>query len=483
MRFRRDWTLILPALLGPALSAGASERPNVLFIAVDDLRTELGCYGNAAVKSPNIDRLAAMGMRFDRAYCQQAICAPSRASLLTGCRPDTTRIYDLESPVHKVRPDIRTLPQHFKRNGYVTVSLGKIYHHGNDDPEGWTERPKAGRPLYANEETLKDTQRRRAEARQKGLTGSRAYNYAAGPSTECLDVPDSRYGDGSITDEALKQMRKHKDRPFFLAVGYYKPHLPFTAPKRYWNLYDPAKIELPNTTEPAGTPRIAFTNWGELRAYSDIPEKGDLNEAKTRHLIHGYRACVSFVDTQIGRLLDELDKQGLRKKTVIILWGDHGWKLGEYGDWCKHTNFELDTHVPLLLAAPGKSGGLTCDALVEYVDIYPTLSALCGLEIPAHCEGTSMAPLLTDPKRPWKRAAFSQYPRGRRMGYTLRSGPWRYTEWIDRKSGKVEARELYDHASTDLAHENLVDQPAHAGTVRKLAAMLKAGWKAARPPR
>ena len=354
----------------PARAAGA-EKPNVLFIAVDDLRPELGCYGHRHVKSPNIDRLAASGTRFTHTYCQQAICAPSRASLLTGLRPDSTGIYDLEHPVKDTLPDVRTLPQHFRAHGYHTVSLGKIYHHGNDDPKGWSERPNVHRSLYADRQTNVQRRRLMEEARKKGLTGGRRYNYAAGPSTECLDEPDDAYGDGAITDAAIGILRERKDEPLFLAVGYWKPHLPLVAPKRYWDLYDRAAIPLPDPNEPEGAPRLAFTNWGELRAYTDIPKDGDLDEAKTRELIHGYWACVSFMDHQIGRLLGALDDLGLADKTVVILWGDHGWKLGEYGDWCKHTNFELDTHVPMLLRVPGTKAGQVCHALTEYVDIYP----------------------------------------------------------------------------------------------------------------
>ncbi len=461
--------------------AAAGGKRNVLFIAVDDLRPELGCYGHPHVKSPNIDRLAAGGTRFTRTYCQQAVCAPSRASLLTGLRPDSTRIYGLRTPVRSVLPDVLTLPQHFRNHGYHTVSLGKIYHHGHDDKEGWSERPRVGGSLYADEEMKRRRRRLRAEARQKGLTGSRAHNYAVGPATECLDVPDNAYRGGALTDAAIEALRAHKDKPFFLAVGYWKPHLPFCAPKRYWDLYDRAAIPLPNPQEPAGAPRLAFTNWGELRAYTDIPKQGDLDEATTRRLIHGYWACVSFADRQVGRLLDELRRLGLEENTVVILWGDHGWKLGDYGDWCKHTNFEFDTHVPMILRAPGVKAGRVCHALTEYVDVYPTLAEVCGLPVPAHCEGTSMTPLLRDPNRPWKSAAFSQYPRRGVMGYSLRSGKWRYTEWKHRKTGKVVQRELYDHAAGPRAIENLADKAEHADVVKRLSAMMQAGWKAARP--
>jgi len=466
-----------------AKKAAARAKHNVLFIAVDDLRPELGCYGQRIVKSPNIDRLAGQGTLFTHAYCQQAVCAPSRASLLSGCRPDTTTIYDLSTPLRKAMPDVLTLPQHFRNHGYRTIRLGKIYHHGNDDKVGWTEQPRVWRELYASAETRQFQRRRRAEARQKGWSGSRMWNYSVGPSTECMDVADKEYGDGAITDEAIAQMRKHKGHPFFLAVGYWKPHLPFTAPKKYWDMYDRGKFPLPDASEPAGAPRLAFSGWGELRAYKDIPPRGDLDEAMTRKLIHGYHACVTYMDAQIGRLLGELERLGLRERTVIVLWGDHGWKLGEYGDWCKHTNFELDTHVPLIFAAPGTAGSQRCGALAEFVDIYPTLAELCGLPMPEHCEGTSLASLLRRPDRPWKKAAFSQYPRGKVMGYSLRTARWRYSEWIDRKTRRVVARELYDHREGPFARANVVDEPRHAELVKRLAALMKAGWRGAVPPK
>ena len=464
-----------------AASAGTgAKKLNVLFLAVDDLRPELGCYGQKTVKSPNIDKLAAGGMLFTRAYCQQAICGPSRASLLTGLRPDSTGIYDLRHPVSETLPNVRTLPQHFRRNGYTTISLGKIYHHHTDDKPGWNERTPTWRNAYQDRAVEADRRRRRIEGRKKGLSGSRLHNYTAGPSSECADVADNAYTDGVVADKAIEALRKHKDGPFFLAAGFYKPHLPFVAPKRYWDLYDRAKLPLPDATQPTAAPQIAFTNWGELRAYTDIPKTGDLDEAKTRELLHGYHACVSYTDAQIGRVLAELDRLGLAETTVVILWGDHGWKLGEYGDWCKHTNFELDTHVPMILRMPGTPGGRRCEALVEFVDIYPTLAELCGLTVPAHCEGKSMAPLLADPTRPWKAGAVSQYPRGRIMGYSVRTRRWRYTEWIDRRTGAVTARELYDHEKTPLARENLVGKADRAEHVAKLAAMAKAA-RAKRP--
>ena len=472
-------------LLGAAVCGAETEdprRPNVLFIAVDDLRPELGCYGHPTIQSPHIDRLAREGMRFTRAYCQQAVCAPSRASLLSGCRPDTTGIYDLDTPLRTVMPDLVTLPQLFRRNGYTTIWLGKIYHHPDDDPLGWTEHPRPGGAAYwlpANQEWIRT---RREEGAAKGLKGQRLYHYSRATASECADVADADYRDGAMTDAALDILREERPEPWFLAVGFHKPHLPFNSPKRYWDIYDRAVIPLPDPTEPEGAPPLAFTSWGELRTYTDIPAQGDLDEAKTRELIHGYYACVSYIDAQIGRLLDELDRLNLQDRTIVILWGDHGWKLGEYADWCKHTNFEYDTHVPLLLRGPGIPAGGRCDALVEYVDIYPTLAELCGLSVPEHCEGASFRPLLADPRRPWKSAAFSQYPRGPVMGVSLRTLRWRYTEWTDHATGDVAARELYDHAAGPRAVRNLAGDPEHADLVGRLSDRLRLGWRAALPP-
>ncbi len=467
----------LPKIAGQGEVRAAPRKPNVLFIAVDDLRTQLGCYGHRETRSPNIDALAASGVTFEHAYCQEAICAASRSSLLSGCRPDTTGIYGLQTPLRKAMPDVVSLPEQFKRNGYESVSLGKIYHHHSDDyPRGWSSKPWhakgnwKGRGYHSPESHAQF-------AKVKKRTGMTLM----GPSVECGDVADGDYPDGMTCAKAIEEMRRLKDKPFFLAAGFMKPHLPFNAPRRYWDLYDRSRLALPDPSQPKGAPDIAFTSWGELRAYTDIPAKGDLDEAKTRELIHGYYACVSYVDALVGRLTAELERLGLRENTVVILWGDHGWKLGEYGDWCKHTNFELDAHVPMLLAAPGARRGARTKALVEFVDIYPTLSELAGLDLPGHIEGTSMVPLLSDPGRAWKRAAFSQYPRGRTMGYSMRTDRWRYTEWRNKRTKDVTARELYDHSAHEIDRVNVADRPANAALVKELHAMMDAGWRAARP--
>jgi arylsulfatase A-like enzyme len=470
-------------------AAPPKDKLNVLFFAVDDLRPELNCYGKAQIKSPNIDRLARHGVQFNRAYCQQAVCSPTRTSLLTGLRPDSTRVYDLVVHFRDTVPNVVTLPQHFKNHGYHTVGFSKIYHSGLDDPISWSEPhrdPKAG--TYQLPQNQQIVARKAEEARKKGLKGTALSRAARGPAFECADVPDNAYVDGKTTDLAIAKLEElaRQDKPFFLAVGYLKPHLPFVSPKRYWDLYDPKTIKLPdNPNPPEDMPELAMTDFGELRAYSNIPAKGPIPDELARQLIHGYYAAVSYTDAQVGRVIDELDRLGLRENTIIVLWGDHGWKLGEHGGWCKHTNFELDTHVVLLLDAPGaKANGKTINGLVEFVDIYPTLCDLAGLPKPEHLEGTSFAPLLTHPELPWKKAAFSQYPRrGGIMGYSMRTDAYRLTRWVEHKNPEhVVALELYDHQKDDAENFNIANKPENAALVKGLMEQSKAGWQAARPP-
>ncbi|MCL5269632.1 MAG: sulfatase [bacterium] len=466
----------------PIGAGGASpRRPNVLFIAVDDLRPQLGCYGRKQIVSPNINRLAAEGLLFERTYCQQAICMASRASLMSGYRPDKGGIFNC-GPLYECVPGALSLNRHFLANGYETASIGKVYHHRSDETVGWSRgayHPMGqwvGRGYLAGESI--------AEVKAYARAHPKETRTGMGPAFEGPDVADNAYADGMHADRAVALLGELKDRPFFLAVGFLKPHLPFCAPKKYWDLYAEDKIDLAdNPFVPKGAPKIALTDWGELRGYAGMPAKGDMPDDLARKLIHGYYACVSYTDAQIGRLLDELDRLGLRDNTIVVLWGDHGWKLGEHTMWCKHTNYELDTHAPLIISAPGaKARGRSTRALTEFVDIYPTLCDLCGLERPAHLEGASMAPLFDDPDRPWKRAAFSQYPRGRIMGYTMRTDRFRYTEWRNMQTGATVATELYDHASDPAENTNVAHDPARAGDVAARKEMLRAGYKAARPP-
>ncbi|CAN5905238.1 sulfatase [soil metagenome] len=448
--------------------AEKSEKPlNVLFIAVDDLRPQLNCYGDSLSVSPNIDALAANGLLFERAYCQQAVCSPSRTSLLTGLRPDSTRIYDLETHFRKTTPDVVTLPQHFKQNGYHTEWYGKIFHAALLDSISWTEQGERFEPESNWRAYVLEESNRVAD----GNTGR-------GPAFERADVPDNAYPDGKIADSAIEALKRLKEgeKPFFLAVGFYKPHLPFNAPKKYWDLYDPAAIRLPEAmAPPENVPELALTNWGELRSYAGIPPKGDLSKEQSLQLIHGYRACVSYTDAQVGRLMKELKRQGLDKNTIVILWGDHGWKLGDYGMWAKHTNFEIDAQAPLIVSVPGmKSKGRKTKALVEFVDTYPSLCEAAGLSKPRHLQGTSFMPLLEDAELPWKQAAFSQYPRGNVMGYSMRTARYRFTRWQKRTAPfDAVALELYDLQKDPKGLVNIAGNPESAKTIREVTEIMQ----------
>lgn len=495
-------TRCFPALLLLALTgclflhaglAAAAEKLNVLFIAVDDLRPEFGAYGKSYIHSPNLDRIAKAGLTFNCAYCQQAVCSPSRSSLLTGTRPDTTKVYDLETHFRKALPDVVALPQLFKENGYFVQGMGKLYHGGLDDPRSWSvpwTSPKTSHGAYGLPENNamvggKGGEPGSGKGKKKGGGKSRGER---GPAFEASDVPDNTFHDGALADMAVAALRDiaKKDQPFWLGVGFIRPHLPFVSPKKYWDLYDPAKIELaPNPYPPKGAPDYAVTSFSELRSYAGTPEKGPVDEALARQLKHGYFAAISYMDAQLGKVLDELEKLGLREKTIVILWGDHGWKLGEHGSWCKHTNVENDTNAPLLISVPGmKSAGGHTDALVEFVDIYPSLAELCALPLPSHLEGTSFAPVLEDPKRAWKTAAFSQYPRSNLMGYSMRTDRYRLTRWVNKKDKtKIDAVELYDHQTDPQENTNIANDPDNAALVAELTGQWLKGWQGAKPPK
>ena len=459
--------------------ARAEERTNVLFIAVDDLRPDLGCYGDSVALTPNIDRLAAEGTVFDRAYTQQAVCHPSRASLLTGRRPDTINVWGMDTHFREAMPHVVTLPQYFKQQGYHTQAIGKIYHAtpAMQDPPSWSVPPLYHVSVDWSGAYVLPQNRR-------GGSGKKT-------ATERVDGPDDVYKDGKIADEAIKTLQQIKNRPFFLAVGFYKPHLPFNAPARYWDLYDPGRITAPSDPDPPkGVPTLALHDSKELRGYLDIPNYGPLSEEKIRELQHGYYACISYMDAQVGRLLDELDRLQLTDRTTVILWGDHGYHLGEYDLWCKTTNFERDTRVPLIVSAPGQQKrGTKTGALVELVDVYPTLVELAGFPLPDGLQGTSMVPLLNDPTLEWKQAAFSQHPRPFYLrefgfiGYSIRTDRFRYTEWLDVKTRKRVARELYDHESEPAETANVADDTTYTKHVRDLSQQLHEGWLAARPSR
>lgn len=518
-------TLLVLCVSAPLFTTFAADRPNVLFIAIDDLRPEMGCYGNKEVKTPNLDRLAATGLRFDRAYTQYAICGPSRACILTGLRPDTLKIEEINTFFRNTVPNVVTLPQHFKANGYESLYVGKVFHPGQtDDAISWSRPVKVpgkggGEGRYFLPESIALTKQRREEAETKYGKSADLQGMANGPAWEAADVPDSEYPDGRIADAAVATLRELKGKPFFFGVGFHRPHLPFVAPKKYFDLYDPAKLTLTDTPNPPkDAPTIARHSSFELRTRTLVPTSGPIDEPTNRELLRAYYACASFVDAQIGRVLVELDALGLRDNTIIVVWGDHGWHLGEYGLWGKATNYEVATRVPLIVSAPGmKAAGRGTRALVEFVDVYPTLCELAGLRLPKHLEGKSFAPLLTDPEQKWKAAASSQFPspalrewaarplspamrgtffgpviaeveaklkleHGDRydadlfnndvMGYSIRTDRYRYTAWLDRRhrAHPPLAEELYDH-DTD-ARETVNMAKANPDITRKLLQQL-----------
>ncbi len=502
----RSLSLILWALL-PLAAVGASAadqrvRPNVLMIAIDDLRPSIGCYGDPNAITPHMDALAARGLRFERAYCQQALCSPSRISLLSGRRPSTSKIYSIGPTLRSAMPDITTLPQHFKNEGYFTRSLGKVYHVGIDDPDSWSvpswQSPK---PRNGPEGIRQQAERRKAYAAkkmqppQKGEGGMGT----AVPAFEAPDVGDDDLKDGDCTREAigaLRGMAQKPGQPFFLAVGYANPHVPWVAPKKYWDLYNPAKLVMAdNQFLPRGAPAFAAKSGDDFYWYSNVPKDRKITDAFGRQCLHGYLAATTYIDAQVGRLLAALDETGLARNTIVILWGDHGYYMGEHSWWGgKHNNYEGATRTLLLCALPGqKTAGRSTRGIVEYVDLYPTLVDLCGLPRPrdwAQLDGVSFAPLFSDPSRAWKRAAFSEYPKGgsdadggraNYHGTTMRTDRYRYVEWVNVKTGAVVARELYDHQTDAQENENLAGRPEHAAVLAELGAQLRVGALGAGP--
>ncbi len=476
------------AIVAGLAHAEPPRRMNVLFIAVDDLKPALACAGDPHARTPNIDKLAARGTAFARAYCQQAVCSPSRSSLLTGRRPDTTRVYDLVTHFRKALPDVVTLPQHFKDHGYYARGIGKIYHGGLNDEPSWSVPWEGTKGRNFGPDGQKRLGEMKARAKASGDDASKV----RGLPFEAPDVADDSLNDGWTANRAVEilESRKGKEEPFFLAVGFLKPHLPFVAPKPYWDLYDPAELPVAASADPPkDAPRFAPQFGGELRQYQDIPKSGPVPKETARKLVHGYYAAVSYMDAQVGRVLDALKVKGFADDTVVILWGDHGWHLGDHGMWCKHTNYERATRSALVMSVPGqKVKGKTTDALVEFVDIYPTLAKVCGLPEPDGVEGHSLAPLLDDPVRPWKAAAFSQYPRGGKhtgplMGYAIRTDRYRYVEWRKRGGGEVVARELYDHRFDPEEGRNVAGDASNEEVIDMLAKRLAAGWRENDPPK
>ncbi len=440
---------------------------NVLFIAIDDLKPILGSYGDTLIQTPNLDRLADDGTIFRNNHCQQAVCGPSRASLLTGRRPDFTQVWNLHTLIRDINPNIVTLPQYFKQNGYETAATGKVFDprsvdNGHDNVS-WSIP-------YAK------------------VSGSRWIYSTEKISTESGDVPDTSLVDGKIALKGMELLQSLAagSNPFFLAVGFKKPHLPFVAPQKYWDLYDRNDFSIhPFQQDSTNAPDFAFQPGWELRNYVDIPKEDPIPEEKQKELIHGYHACVSFVDVQVGMLLDQLDSLGLRDNTIVIVWGDHGWHLGDHDMWAKHTNFEQATRSPMIISVPGISGGKKSDSPTEFVDIFPTLCELTGLNIPQDLEGISLVPILENPDTMVKQYAISQYHRtsaGEKLeGYALRTKRYRYVEWVSGgfksfmhyDENNVVARELYDYQTDPLETVSVADSATYATVAAELHGMLK----------
>ena len=506
----------LAAVFGSTWSAVAPRRKNVLFLVSDDMRPQLGAYAgrhfpsrvSPKMHTPNLDALASRSLVMGRAYVQQAVCSPSRTSLLTGRRPDTTHVHDLIAYFRHVGGNFTTIPQYFKEHGYVTTGMGKIFHpgiaSGHDDPVSWTEK-------YFH-------------AHSKYWDKYPRYSWYAANDSEVDRHPliDTMTADHAV--ETLKRLApaaRSAEQPFFVAVGFHRPHLPFFFPASFLKYYPEAEIRLPdNAYAPVDLPEIAWANFDELRSYVDIKNKygyGAINTTlppfKVRQLRRAYYAAISYVDSLVGRVVSTLDQLGLANDTIVSFWGDHGWQLGEHGEWCKHTDFELATHAPMMVHVPGVTdgdgGGAVTDRLTEFVDLFPTLAEAAGLPPVPLCpenstlvrtcsEGVSLVRLMRDPARRWKTAAFSQYPRmdvgsNVYMGYSMRTDRYRYTEWMAyedlptprRLPDKVYPRghvELYDHAIDPEENVNRGNDPAYGAIVKRLHTALLEGWRAALPP-
>lgn len=476
----RTLVLVFVMFSGAAWAA----PPNVLLILVDDLKPALGCYGDTTAKTPNIDRLAARGMRFDLAYCNQAVCAPSRFTLMLGSHSTSTGLYGLGSPLRKLVPDAVTMPQFFAKHGWRTESLGKVFHigHGNEgDPASFSVPHFKDKVIeYLDPASTDGGKLTREEAL---FTNQKLGQIKSLPRGEAFESPvaeDEDYADGRVAAETMKRLQAAKERtgqPFFIAAGFVRPHLPFCAPKKYWDLYDPAKLPMPTFEDlPAGSPKVAQKRGGEIAAYKPVPEGPDpkFSPELKRQLIHGYYASASFVDAQIGKVMDELDRLGLAENTLVVLWGDHGFHLGDLGIWTKHTNYEQANRIPLLFIAPGLAKpGSSTRQLAESVDVFPTLAELAGLPAPTGpqpMDGVSLVPVLKDPSVRVRDHAYHAYPKAK-MGRAIRTERYRLVEW--KKPGAPAATaelELYDYEADPLETKNLAaEQP---DVVKQLRAIL-----------
>ena len=484
-------------------------KPNVLFIIVDDLKPILGCYGDPFVKTPNIDRFAKEGVVFTNTYCQQAVCGPSRASFLTGMRPDYTGVWDLETEMRNINPEILSMPQFFKQNGYITAGIGKVFDSRSVDEN--IDKPSWSIPFYKKSNDYYPKEMGKAKGRYrgvkvleeieiyekiggaKGLTGKELSNFIkinAKPSVESLDIPDNAYIDGAtvLHSKDILKVLKENAKPFFFAVGITKPHLPFAVPKKYWDLYNRDEIQLAEFRENANnSPLVAYHGAGELYKYADIPPIASFSDVKggmelpfdkQKELIHGYYASVSYADALIGKLISTLESLDLKDNTIVTIIGDHGWHLGDHNLWCKHSNFEQATRIPMIFKIPGIKASKT-SALAEAVDIFPTLCDATGIKIPEQLQGVSLMPILKEIKSKVKDYAVSQYRRGKNMrtfGYSIRTERFRLTLWMKDfyrlykpfDEGYIVSGELYDYDNDPLETENYYNNKEYVSVKKEL---------------
>ncbi|SFB90443.1 iduronate 2-sulfatase [Parapedobacter composti] len=490
----------LPLALCPSDVEGSDvglvkKHPNVLLILVDDLRPAIGAYGDPVALTPHIDQLAARAIRFDRAYSNQAVCAPSRYNLMLGSRSTSTGIYDFGRDFRDYYPDAVTLPQYFKQHGYHTESMGKVFHIGHntyDDTASWSVPHHKDLVIEYVDPASKAAGTTREEALFSNMEWGYSRSLPRGLAWESPDVADDAYADGRIANRAVERLRALKSQSegaFFLAVGFARPHLPFSVPKKYWDMYDENTLPLPqHVARPEGAPPYAVKYGDEIDQYAPVPAKvteEPFPDSLARKLIHGYYAGVSYVDAQIGKVLDELAALGLDENTIVVLWGDHGYLLGEMGMWTKHVNYELANHIPLVISAPGVTrAGSHTDQLTETVDIYPTLVELAGLPAPdvgQPIDGISMVPVLNDPESQIRDHVYHCFPRGGYLGRAIRTDRYRMVAW--KKIGDPAASpeyELYDYRDNHLELKNIAGQ--HPEIVAKLCAIL-ARHPGATPPR
>lgn len=450
------------------------KKLNILFIVVDDMLPVLGCYGNTTVHSPNIDALAENGVTFFNAYCQVAISNPSRASLMTGLRPDNIKVWTLKPHFREEKPDAITLPQYYKEYGYATREIGKIYHDlaYHKDPQSWS-----GSSRYNVTQNGKGN--------KYNLPENCFPNRSKAASVEYANVPDTAYIDGKVCEAAIEVLREIGDSTFFLAVGFRRPHLPFTAPKKYWDLYDRNDFQnaLKDATKPVNSPEIAYHNSNELRGYEDINDQGEIPVEKQLELLHGYFASLSYIDAQIGKLITELKRLGYYNNTIIVLYSDHGFHLGDFGLWGKTTNFEASTRVPLIFSGPGIERGITSTSIVELIDIYPTLIELTHADSKPELDGITLAPILTGENTSAKDFALSQIVRPyadavnsktpQKMGYSLRTPEYRYIEWRNVEDMSVFERELYEMKDNFVEKQNVASQPEYEDIINRLSVVIE----------